>query len=482
MSNVKKNFVYLSLYKVFELLLPLMVSPLLSRRLGADAMGEFTYLYSIVSLFVIWSQLGVYRYGLREIAKVRNDEQLLNKKYSEIFITHFVHGVFVLGIYIIWALFILKENSWLAILMCGFIISDMLDNAFYYVGFENIKVLTIRDFATKVITFGGISFFVWQPDDLGIYAVIMVLGNLGSKLAANLYALRYLTLVRTSWQAMKMNIVPMATLMIPALAAVVYQSMDKIMLGNMYSVAQVAFYDCASKALIAKNIITSLGTVMCPVIANLMAEGKKYEAREEFCKSLKIALIMAFLFACGIAAVSEDFAPLFWGEPFRPVGSLMAALSICIPFWTVGEVIRNQYLLPAGKDSQYISAFVAGVCVNAICNFMLIPYWGAYGAISATIIAELFMSFLQWYMVKNEVEIFGVMKAVLMYALISLIMYISIKAVVIVLNISLWIKLIVEFLLGAFLYIFLGMLYELKSQNQCLIKLVSSFRRKDCHE
>ncbi len=52
MNNVKKNFFYLSVYKVFEMLLPLITSPLLSRKLGAEALGEYTYVYSVVSIFI----------------------------------------------------------------------------------------------------------------------------------------------------------------------------------------------------------------------------------------------------------------------------------------------------------------------------------------------------------------------------------------------------------------------------------------------
>ena len=63
LKSVKLNFIYLSLYKMLELLLPLVTSPLLSRRLGAEALGIYSYTYSIVSLFVVIAELGFYRYG-----------------------------------------------------------------------------------------------------------------------------------------------------------------------------------------------------------------------------------------------------------------------------------------------------------------------------------------------------------------------------------------------------------------------------------
>ena len=67
LNKVKKNFIYLSLYKIFELSLPLVTSPLLARKLGAQSLGIYVYTYSIVSIYTVIAELGVYRYGMREI-------------------------------------------------------------------------------------------------------------------------------------------------------------------------------------------------------------------------------------------------------------------------------------------------------------------------------------------------------------------------------------------------------------------------------
>ena len=134
-GNVKKNFIFLSLYKLFEMLLPMITSPLLSRRLGAESLGKYTYYYSIVSMFVVVAELGSYKYGIREIAKVRENKKDLKRVYSEIFFTRFFNGLIV-GIAYILFLYINKELYLIQISMALFIISNMIDNSFLYIGIE----------------------------------------------------------------------------------------------------------------------------------------------------------------------------------------------------------------------------------------------------------------------------------------------------------------------------------------------------------
>ena len=125
--------------------------------------------------------------------------------------------------------------------------------------------------------------------------------------------------------------------------------------------------NCASKALIPRNIITALGTVLCPSIANLYASNQKEIAKQKITYSFTVSMIMALSFMFGISAIAQDFAPWFWGKSFVTCSPMLIGLSISIPIWTIGEVIRNQFLLPTGRDKEYTWVFVAGVITNANC-------------------------------------------------------------------------------------------------------------------
>ena len=478
MSKLKKNFMYLSLYKILEMLLPMITSPILSRRLGAEALGTYSYSYSIVNIFLVIAQLGVYNYGMREIAKVRENQKKLNITYTNIFFTHAISGGIVTLVYF-FSLFWIQQSVSIIFLIQGlFLISNIVDNAFLFVGLENIKVVSIRDAAIKIITFILIVVLIKEPSDLLLYTIIMVTSSIVCKSIGLIYAKKFVKFVKPSIDECKKHIKPMIILMIPTLASIIYQSMDKIMIGWLHGKKEVGYYECASKALIPRNIITALGTVMCPHIANMYAQGKKKESIGIIEQSLIICLIMSYIFTFGIVSISKEFAPWFWGEEFSVCSNMLSGLALTIPIWCVGEVIRNQLLLPLGKDNEYMIAFVLGIITNAIINFIFIPIYGVMGAIVATLIAEAVMSCIQIYFVRKEIKFIKCVLKTIPYLIIAIIMTIIVRVVANKINTGLTVKIVSEIFIGAIIFFLLTLLYECTTKNKIFLSYIIK-RRKE---
>ena len=76
MKSIKMNFIYNLGYQVLTFLTPLITTPYLSRVLGAEKTGLYSFSYSIAYYFVLFAMLGLNNYGNREIAKVRDDIEL----------------------------------------------------------------------------------------------------------------------------------------------------------------------------------------------------------------------------------------------------------------------------------------------------------------------------------------------------------------------------------------------------------------------
>ncbi|MDE6713488.1 MAG: oligosaccharide flippase family protein, partial [Lachnospiraceae bacterium] len=66
--SVGRNYIWNTVNQVFILLVPLIVTPYLSRVLGADGIGIYSYVNSIASYFIITAILGTTLYGQRSIA------------------------------------------------------------------------------------------------------------------------------------------------------------------------------------------------------------------------------------------------------------------------------------------------------------------------------------------------------------------------------------------------------------------------------
>ena len=81
-AGTRRNTIYNVAYRVFSVLLPLVTSPYLTRTVGRDGYGLYSYAWSVSYIFVLVGMLGLENYGVRAIARVRDDRERLNRTFS----------------------------------------------------------------------------------------------------------------------------------------------------------------------------------------------------------------------------------------------------------------------------------------------------------------------------------------------------------------------------------------------------------------
>ena len=88
MGSLKKNFLYQTLYQVLIVILPLITAPYVARVLGVDNSGIYSFTHTIANYFFVFGMLGLEQYGNRSIAKVRDNQDELNRVFSELLVQH----------------------------------------------------------------------------------------------------------------------------------------------------------------------------------------------------------------------------------------------------------------------------------------------------------------------------------------------------------------------------------------------------------
>ena len=65
-KSVKKNFFYNRFYQIFLLIVPIITTPYISRVLGSEKIGQYSFSYSIAYYFTLFASLGFSYYAQRE--------------------------------------------------------------------------------------------------------------------------------------------------------------------------------------------------------------------------------------------------------------------------------------------------------------------------------------------------------------------------------------------------------------------------------
>lgn len=116
MSEVKKNFLYNISYQILTLIIPLITIPYISKVLGAEGVGIWSYTYSIVSIFSFFILLGINNYGNRTIAKYKNNKIEISKAFLSIYAIQIVMAVITISIYFLYIVFINNKYEDIAII------------------------------------------------------------------------------------------------------------------------------------------------------------------------------------------------------------------------------------------------------------------------------------------------------------------------------------------------------------------------------
>lgn len=422
--SVKKNFSYNVIYQILNLILPLLTAPYLSRVIGANGVGIYSYTYSIVNYFMLFSLLGLNNYGNRSIAMIKDDRRVLSRTFFEIYGMQLLSSLIMIALYLTYLNTFDVANKDISYIQILFILSTMLDINWFFFGLEKFKLTVSRNTLIKFLTVIGIFTFVKEPEDLKKYVLIMSLGTVISQLSLWYFVPKYIDWYKPSWKDILKHLKPNLILFIPVVSVSIYKVMDKIMLGNMTDMKQVAYYENSEKLIgIPMGFILALGTVMLPRMSYLMKRGEREVIKNYIEISLQFIMFLSGGICFGLSGISANLIPIFFGNEFLPAIPVLSLLSFSVLFTSWANVIRTQYLIPNQKDKIYILSTSLGAVINVIFNLILIPKYGGIGAAIGTVFAELAVALYQTISIKNELPVKKFFNNIKIYLFPALIMY-----------------------------------------------------------
>lgn len=477
-DGLKKNFFYQTVYELLLILLPLLTSPYIARVLGAEKLGIYSLSYAIAYYFQLFAALGIKYHGTRTIASVKNNQEELNKKYSEILTFHILFSIICIILYIVYLLVFVKSNFIISLIQILNVLAIMVDVSWFFFGMEKFKLSTTINSIIRIITVILIFVLVKEKADLWKYTLIMSSGIFLGQLSLWIYIPKYVKFVKPKIRNVFQHIKPMLILFLPILAVSLFRYMDKIMLGFITNKIQVGLYENADKVInMPMTVIISFSTVMLPRITTLISTGNKERSEYYTTLSYRYMELIAIGMCFGLYCVADLFSLIFWGEEFISCGILIKILAFTIPFSTYSCIMRTQYLMPHKKDKIYVKSMLYGGVLNLLLNYILINLYSGVGAAIATLVSEIFVMIVQMIATKNKLPHTKYIKSFLMFIVFGVIMSIIVYCINISLTASV-LSLLIEITIGAIIYCFLSIIYLLVIKDDLLLKYKNKFFKR----
>lgn len=374
----------------------------IARILGATEYGKFTFALAFVSLFIIFSNLGLSTITTREFARDESKEK--EKEFYSILSLKILLSLGTLILILIGSFFVASDEVIRRVIwILGVYV---LVNNFYSIiyGFfyarQRMEYEALGEVLSSLLVTGFGLFVVFNfPSVVNLsyaylFATAIVLIFILFIFHLKLFPLK-LYWEKEIWKKFLYMSGPLA---LASLFSTLYNNVDSVMLGYFNKITETGWYNASygiihiallPMGLISGSFFPVFSKFACPdkdMVADKIKE-MKGNLQKIWNYYLRIMILLAFPLMVGGIALAPKIIDFIYGQDFLPstlaFQILIIMVGICFLYRPFYEV-----LIASNQQKKIFWVIFIGAMINVVLNLILIPKYGLYGAATATVITH----------------------------------------------------------------------------------------------
>jgi O-antigen/teichoic acid export membrane protein len=376
--GIRKNMVSNLILTSSNILFPLITFPYIAHTLSNDSYGRISFVDAFTSYFLTFATIGIPFYGIREVAKVKDNPQQYSKLVIELAGFQFCLSLFFSVMFLVMQFYIPSVHSNLSLvkIACLIIISSSFSIDWFFQGTENFGFITSRSLFTKLLNVISIFLFVKATDDHNVYYLISALTIFVNAAWNFVYFLRRFYKPFQGKLTIKPHIKSLLVLFSINISISIYTVLDTIILGLFTDPATVSLYTVPLKLVkMFWTVVGSIGVVLIPKIAYLFIKDDKEAITDLIKKSSNVVFLMTLPFAAFCLVFPHEILIVIAGNKYLKTTGTLQILSVVPLIIGFCNVLGSQYLMPIGQEKKILHATIVGLVISLALNFSLIPYY-----------------------------------------------------------------------------------------------------------
>ncbi|MEW8957169.1 oligosaccharide flippase family protein [Clostridium sp.] len=375
-KSLVKNVIYKSLLSLFNIIIPILIGSYALRVIGKDHMGQIYYADSLYQYFLIFASFGIYNYGLREVSRIRKDDEKIKSLFSSLFIIGLISNILVLLVYIAFIFLNFKGNE--KFILLNIYMFSLFSNIFYVEwineALEKYDFITIKTIVVKIIYIIALFTLVKSEKDYLIYAGILSISIFLNNIISFYFIFKNIGFTKKSLSFKKhTKFLIMAFIM--ANAGVLYTQLDIVFLGSYVSDEAVSFY-AAPKNLVHMIyvFIMSVVYVTVPRLSNILEANDEENYTRLLDKTTRILSLFLFPAMIGIYILSEEIILIYSGTQYIPAIPVLRIFSIYMISLVMESVLSNQVMYVKRHEKKLIVFIFIYGAINLMVKLILVHF------------------------------------------------------------------------------------------------------------
>lgn len=405
-NSIFRNAFFNILYKITNIAFPIITAAYCARVLPVDGLGKISYVQNNASYFLLLASLGIPAYGLREIAKYRDNKEKQNEIFSDLLAINFIFTSVSVIIYIVclYAIPYFRQERLLYTIFGIPLILNFLNIDWLYQGVEEYSYIATRNAVVKIASLILTIILIRDSDDIYTYAMILSIFTSLNYILNIVHVRKYIKFRKPSHE-IRMHMKPLLYLSLSSISTVLYAQMDITMLGFIKGHSSVAYYTYSQKIIFAfVTLMTTITGVFFPRLSYYFQSDKKGFNRL-ISLGLNFNMLISIPTCIGIIFLAEPLILLYLGTDYMSAVSSLSILAFMLPLKSIGDLVCYQVMMSAGQELKLMVSYIITCVVNFINNIIMIPQMGALGASIASVISELIVFMFVFYYSRNYFQI-----------------------------------------------------------------------------
>ncbi len=383
--------------KFLRMGLGLLVGVWVARYLGPGGFGILHYAIAFVTLFTTLATMGLNNIIIRDVVRKPHEK---DEVMGTAFVLKLLGGFFI-SILAVSLIYLFKPDDRQTLFLVAIISTGMIFRAFDVIEFwfqaqvKSKYIIFAKTSGYLLINIVKIiAIYIQAPISVfaGILSAEIVLGAVGLVIV---YQWQGYLLNAWSWsrKRAKSLLTESWPLIISGIVITIYMRTDQIMLGEMVGDSAVGIYSATVRIsemwyLIPNTLVKSVFPKV--VQAKEISQKIYYERLQQLFYSVAV---LSYSVAIPITFFSTQIVTLIYGDNYAAAGPVFSIHIWSGLFVSLG-VARGPWLITEGLTKFSAASTATGSVINVVLNYFLIAKYSIIGAAIATVISQIFASYV----------------------------------------------------------------------------------------
>ena len=400
-TRVLENYSFMTALSIFSALIGLIIYPYVIRMTGKDAYGAYIYAFTIATFFQAVIDYGFDSPCAKAIVQARNDLVERSKVVTSAMLlkSGFIALCVIAFVICIYCVPFMQNHFRLCLMTFIQLIATSLFPVWYFQGLKKMKFVTYINLALRLSTIPLIIWLVHVPEDIGVYAFIVmssvVLGTLIAYICLFVDGIRLQRITTARLRVLLHDSTPFfATSLTSSFKALAVKAIIK----HSFGIGEVAIYDLAEKIVTIPRFFTQNinGALFPEVVDNATPNRVR--------RILKYERVIGISFAVLVALLSYPLVLVLGGMEMLGAVPVTIILSTAIYTNLVVGAYVNFVFIPAYRyyyiTLDQVIAFVSCVLLSLAGLYV----WHNISMVAAGIMLSGFIEIFFCYLLSKRIS------------------------------------------------------------------------------